>query len=175
MAVIGSHNFTIGCATNIVEGDQHNQTINIRFEARQEQQQAQRKEDGLELIDEYRNIRLGDIYKVEETGFDELEECEHDEDGRSVLRCTGKRTWYRARLYGDDKVYTGVTYSGREASKVPLQLLYVDLLVHPEWQLWKEDFVKYSGSHNLSDSAVIWQLLGINRSKVPALIFYDGS
>ncbi|KAK7060725.1 hypothetical protein VNI00_000456 [Paramarasmius palmivorus] len=152
MAFNGSSNFTVESAINIVHRDQHIQNINFQIGRTEEQRQVERKEDGLELIDQYREILHGDIYKVEKTGST----WEEDRDAQFGNKCTGRRTYYRARIYGDDKVYTGVIYSGRDASK-----------------LWKEDFAKYSGSHDLDDSAMIWQLHRINRSKVPALIFYD--
>ncbi|KAK7021349.1 hypothetical protein VNI00_017452 [Paramarasmius palmivorus] len=177
MAFTGTQDLTIaGNATNIVHGDQYNSNTHIvksiRVQQRTgrvlKQRRARKKETEIDLIDEYREIRLGDIYKVEQTGSDERREWNQDDDGQNTWKKTGERTFYRAKLYGDDNMFTAITYTGRDASK-----------------LWREDFAVYSESQFVtslyllpcaeypSNTAMTFQLFGVNRSKVPALLFYD--
>ncbi|KAK7060715.1 hypothetical protein VNI00_000446 [Paramarasmius palmivorus] len=138
MAFTGTRDLTIaGSATNIVHGDQYNSNTHIvkfiRVQQRTgrvlKQRRTRKKETELDLIDEYRDIRLGDIYRVQKTGSDERWEWEWDDEGQHALTKTGERTFYRAKLYGDDKMFTAITYTGRDAS-----------------ELWKEDFAAYRES-----------------------------
>ncbi|KAK7021346.1 hypothetical protein VNI00_017449 [Paramarasmius palmivorus] len=81
------------------------------------QRRARRKEAGTDLVDEYREVRLGDVYKTEKIHSEDMEESEDDEETTRAL-ITGQRTIYHARLYGDDKKFTTFIYSGTDASKV---------------------------------------------------------
>ncbi|ESK89812.1 hypothetical protein Moror_16797 [Moniliophthora roreri MCA 2997] len=140
---------------SVVRRDQYNQTINAQVvhigrSQRAMGKQEQKKRDSDPEYKQYREIIRGDIYKVEEL-VENIWDCEWKDDGLHVWSC--RRTVHQARLYGDGKVFTAFSYHGADALKA-----------------WKKDFVKYSRTN---DPAILFQLFGINRSKVPALLFYD--
>uniref|UniRef100_A0A0W0F2I8 Uncharacterized protein n=1 Tax=Moniliophthora roreri TaxID=221103 RepID=A0A0W0F2I8_MONRR len=142
---------------SVVRRDQYNQTINAQVvhigrSQRAMGKQEQKKRDSDPEYKQYREIIRGDIYKVEEL-VENIWDCEWKDDGLHVWSC--RRTVHQARLYGDGKVFTAFSYHGADALKA-----------------WKKDFVKYSRTN---DPAILFQLFGINRSKVPALLFYDGA
>ncbi|KAK7060717.1 hypothetical protein VNI00_000448 [Paramarasmius palmivorus] len=165
MAFVGTQDLTIaGNATNIVHGNQYNSNTNlkvvkfIRVQQRSghmsKQRRIRKKGAEIDLIsDEYREIRWGDIYKVEQTGSTETEEYHRDDEGQYTWTKTGERRFYRAKLYGHDTIFTAITYTGKDASK-----------------LWRKDLAAFSES---LDTATAFQLFGVNRSKVPALLLYD--
>ncbi|KAK7060847.1 hypothetical protein VNI00_000580 [Paramarasmius palmivorus] len=169
MAFTGASDFTIeGDATNIVLGDQYSinrQIIKIASRVggtrravvtrKQSRKQAADDLDQVSLLEKYREIIRGDIYKIEEIGTRDFGGLERDEQGKMIrLDFVGQRDFYRAEVYGaNGREFTTVTYHGRDALKI-----------------WKRDFKKYSQSDSRTR---LLQLFGVNSSKVPALIFYD--
>ncbi|KAK7060774.1 hypothetical protein VNI00_000506 [Paramarasmius palmivorus] len=105
-----------------------------------------------DATDQYRELLRGDIYNVERVHSEDFYERKVQGDGRLVEPHIGRRAVHQVRIYGDDRAFTSISYHGEDAFK-----------------LWREDFTKYT---QLSDSATL-QLFGVNKSNIPALIFYD--
>ncbi|KAI3598485.1 hypothetical protein WG66_017096 [Moniliophthora roreri] len=153
MEITNAGDVSIGgkATLSVVHRDQYNQTINAQVvHIGREMVKQESENDSDPEYGQYREIIRGDIHKFEQI-------CSVDdwewEDGR-LVKSPYQRTIYRARVYGDDRVLTAISFHGRDAKKI-----------------WKKEFMKWSQAN---DPAVLLQLFAINRSKVPALLFYDG-
>ncbi|ESK91578.1 hypothetical protein Moror_2550 [Moniliophthora roreri MCA 2997] len=145
-----------GNATNAVHRDQYNGTttiinriIRVGRPGRTIAKRGRKRHDVDSEYGQYREIIRGDIYKLEQI-------CEDNrnwewEDGHIVQKSC-RRTVHQARVYGDDRVFTAISYHGQDAKKI-----------------WKKEFTKCSQA----DDPVLLQLFAINRSNVPTLLFYD--
>ncbi|KAF5350368.1 hypothetical protein D9757_013627 [Collybiopsis confluens] len=120
-------------------------TNNIYYSFRQAHDT--REEDGDE--DEYDYIKRGHIRAIKELGRDIW--SEHRGNGEWVV--TASRHYHTALIHGTKTKWTMFTYHGPGA--------------HVKW---KQDFLQYAHS-NLSPNT--WQLFGINKSTVPALLFHS--
>ncbi|ESK90061.1 hypothetical protein Moror_7878 [Moniliophthora roreri MCA 2997] len=151
MEIANANNITIsGGNINAVHRDQYNQTI-INGQVVQVGGPAETVGNEDDEYNQYHVIIHGDVYIIERVS------TEHtwDEQDRSI---SPQRAIHKVQLYGDNKVFTTISYYGRNAAKV----------------VWKKDFLRYSHAKCISDPETLFQLFGINRSKVPMLIFYDG-
>ncbi|THU87399.1 hypothetical protein K435DRAFT_804357 [Dendrothele bispora CBS 962.96] len=115
---------------------------------------------GESIFDEFRIIRRGDIYHLNEISREEVDEEREAKHSPyryklrdQLLRFT--RTAYRVKLIGTDGPpgsHIALTYRGRDAQAA-----------------WERDFSLYSNPHpNLP------HLFGLNHSDTPAMIFHDG-
>ncbi|ESK89794.1 hypothetical protein Moror_16807 [Moniliophthora roreri MCA 2997] len=158
MAFSNASNFSMRDTTvNVVDGDQHNQTTNnyIRIvrigrpgRAIAKREKKKRGNDS----DQYHKILSGDIYKVEKMHSGDRWGIERNVDG-VVESVQGSSTVYHVRLFGNEhQKFTAISYHGGHAKK-----------------FWKEDFAEYARPND----PVVFQLFGINRSKIPVLLFYD--
>ncbi|THU87397.1 hypothetical protein K435DRAFT_842539 [Dendrothele bispora CBS 962.96] len=115
---------------------------------------------GESIFDEFRTIRRGDIYHLNEISREDVDEEREAKDWPylyefrdQLLRFT--KTAYRVKLIGTDGPsgsYIAMTYCGRDA--------------HAAWQ---RDFSLYSHPH-----PNLLHLFGLNRLDPPAMIFHDG-
>ncbi|KAK7037612.1 hypothetical protein VNI00_010825 [Paramarasmius palmivorus] len=111
MAFVGSSSISIaGDAVNVVHGDQVNNTVVVR---------RTRKKIKTEptLYDEFRNVRLGDIYRTREIG-----------QGTIIIHQKGTRTPLRvdqsvsvAKVQDTSSKYTVVAYRGPNAHIVSIR------------------------------------------------------
>ncbi|KAI3619200.1 hypothetical protein WG66_012930 [Moniliophthora roreri] len=144
---------------SVVHRDQYNRTtinnriVHVGRPGRTIVKRERRKHDSETEYDQYHNIIRGDIRNLEKLCSVDEGELEW-KDGKRVWVDSYRRTVHQAQLYGDDEVFTAFSYHGKDALKA-----------------WKKDFMKYSQA---DENMMFPQLFGINRSKVPALLFYDG-
>ncbi|KAK7060747.1 hypothetical protein VNI00_000479 [Paramarasmius palmivorus] len=152
----GAHSFKIdGNSTlNAIQRDQYNisaHTVNIQVgDVGRAVKRRRMREADVDQVGQYREILLGDIYEVQRIHAEVIWDREKTRQTREDFT---QRTIYHARLYRDDRAFTAMTYRGEDAAKA-----------------WKRDFMRYSQT---SDSTLRFQLFGVNRTKVPTLIFYD--
>uniref|UniRef100_A0A0W0F2I5 Uncharacterized protein n=1 Tax=Moniliophthora roreri TaxID=221103 RepID=A0A0W0F2I5_MONRR len=145
---------------SVVHRDQYNRTtinnriVHVGRPGRTIVKRERRKHDSETEYDQYHNIIRGDIRNLEKLCSVDEGELEW-KDGKRVWVDSYRRTVHQAQLYGDDEVFTAFSYHGKDALKA-----------------WKKDFMKYSQA---DENMMFPQLFGINRSKVPALLFYDGA
>ncbi|ESK89813.1 hypothetical protein Moror_16798 [Moniliophthora roreri MCA 2997] len=143
---------------SVVHRDQYNRTtinnriVHVGRPGRTIVKRERRKHDSETEYDQYHNIIRGDIRNLEKLCSVDEGELEW-KDGKRVWVDSYRRTVHQAQLYGDDEVFTAFSYHGKDALKA-----------------WKKDFMKYSQA---DENMMFPQLFGINRSKVPALLFYD--
>uniref|UniRef100_A0A0W0FII7 Uncharacterized protein n=1 Tax=Moniliophthora roreri TaxID=221103 RepID=A0A0W0FII7_MONRR len=145
-----------GNATNIVYRDQYNRAstiinriVRVERPGRAIVKKGKKRHDIDSAYNQYREIIRGDIHKLEQLrSVDDW----GWEDGDSVQKLC-RRTVHRAQVYGDDRVFTAISFNGRDAEEI-----------------WKKEFMKWSQA---DDPAVLLQLFAINRSKIPTLLFYD--
>ncbi|ESK93196.1 hypothetical protein Moror_14640 [Moniliophthora roreri MCA 2997] len=148
-----------GNVTNVAHRDQYNgattiinRIVHAKRPGRTVVKRGRKRHDIDSEYDQYREIICGDIYKIELLSSEARQDREW-KDGKLVSTHLYQRTIHQARVYGDDRVLTAISYHGRDAKKI-----------------WKEEFMKCSQAN---DPAVLLQLFAINRSKVPTLLFYD--
>ncbi|KAF5348750.1 hypothetical protein D9757_014132 [Collybiopsis confluens] len=115
-----------------------------------EQAHDTKEDDGDE--DEYDYIKRGHIRAIRELGRDIW--SEHRGNGEWVV--TASRHYHTALIHGTKTKWTMFTYHGPGA--------------HTKW---KQDFLQYAHSKSVSLSPNTWQLFGINKSTVPALLFHS--
>ncbi|EEB92213.1 hypothetical protein MPER_09311 [Moniliophthora perniciosa FA553] len=147
-----------GDALNVVHGDQYNgattivnRIVRVERPGRTVVKERKRHDTDSEY-NQYREIIRGDINKFEQLSSEDDWDWEW-KDGKVVWTHFYRRTVHKAHVYGDDKVYTAISYHGRDAKKI-----------------WREEFMKWSQA---DDPAVLLQLFAINRSNVPTLLFHD--
>ncbi|KAK7060846.1 hypothetical protein VNI00_000579 [Paramarasmius palmivorus] len=155
MSFTDAHDVTIqGNATNVVYRDQHNNsTVNICVTGHKRPAVKRQRRKELSNLEQYREIILGDIYKIKRIHAGDICEEEWDENRQSIRVLTSHRSIHHVKLYRDGDVFTLVTYSGQDASKI-----------------WTDSFLKHTDYNN---TTMLFQLFGVNRSEVPGLIFYD--
>ncbi|ESK89792.1 hypothetical protein Moror_16805 [Moniliophthora roreri MCA 2997] len=142
---------------SVVHRDQYNQTtinriVHVGRPGRTFVKRGRKKYNSGTEYDQYREVIRGDIHKLEQLSSQDVWDWEW-KDGNLVQTYSYRKTIHQAQVYGDDRVFTAISYHGRDAEK-----------------FWKKDFVKCCQA---DDPAVLVQLFGINRSKVPTLLFYD--
>ncbi|ESK93141.1 hypothetical protein Moror_1077 [Moniliophthora roreri MCA 2997] len=147
-----------GNATNVVHRDQYNgattiinRIVRTGRPGRTVVERGRRRHDIDSEYDQYREIIRGDIHKLERLSSQDVWVSWEWKDGQPIWTC--QRTVHQARVYGDDRAFTAISYHGRDAKKI-----------------WKKEFMKYSQA---DDPVVLLQLFAINRSRVPTLLFYD--
>ncbi|KAF9262794.1 hypothetical protein L218DRAFT_988058 [Marasmius fiardii PR-910] len=150
MALIGTSGVSVeGDMANIVHG---NQTINYNTHGIV-QQKAEEKEPT--LYDQFRKIRLGDIYIVQDICYrDDYGQCWLAESQYRTLKF--RETISIAKIYckaAKDLKFTVVSYNGPRAA-----------------EKWEEDFRRVARVRG----AQTMQLFGINRSSVSRLLIFHG-
>ncbi|KAI3595885.1 hypothetical protein WG66_008858 [Moniliophthora roreri] len=150
-----------GNVAHVVHRDQYNQTtiinriVRVERPGRTIEKRKRKRYDIDSEYNQYREIIRGDIYKLEQLFSEDRGDWER-EDGH-LVKNSYQRTIHRARVYGDDRVFTAISYRGQDAEK-------------PSTQHSSFTFIILT---SLSDPAVLLQLFAINRSKIPTLLFYD--
>ncbi|KAK7016206.1 hypothetical protein VNI00_018958 [Paramarasmius palmivorus] len=152
----GSQIIVHGHAINNVEGSQVNnsQTITAEVVNFSGQQEIERTE-----YDEFVEVKRGQIFTCKRLHTEKKQEWEWEEkDGESVRKNrSAQRTICTVQVRPDQQAkYTAVIYEGDDAHV---------------W--WKRDFEHFSCAG--LGTPEVWQLYGLNHSKIPLLIFHDGS
>ncbi|ESK86060.1 hypothetical protein Moror_9381 [Moniliophthora roreri MCA 2997] len=135
---------------NNVHGHQMNSTIHVRtvnFNTGMAVAKRTKR-------DEFRYVRCGDMTTTKEVHSEKLREWDWElQNGELVGRYKGsaQRTIYTVSLVNRKSKYTAMVYEGESAR-----------------DFWKKDFRRFSRNKK-PDS---FQLFGINRSAIPALIFH---
>ncbi|KAK7040232.1 hypothetical protein VNI00_010038 [Paramarasmius palmivorus] len=159
MSFNSSHVVVRGHAVNNVEGNQVNtsQTITAEVVHINGHREKERTE-----YDEFEEVKRGHIVTLERLHTEDLSNRELEwelKDGELVhkpARST-KRSICTVQVRPDQQTkYTAVVYDGEDSHV---------------W--WKDDFERFSRAGLGAPDT--WQLYGLNRSKVPLLIFHDAS
>ncbi|KAK7026070.1 hypothetical protein VNI00_015716 [Paramarasmius palmivorus] len=158
MSFNSSEVFVRGHAINNVEGNQvnHSQAITAEVVHINSQREIERTE-----YDEFEEVKRGQIYTLKQLHTEEIRrwwEWEWElEDGELVRKRnrSTQRTICTVQVRPDQQTkYTAVIYEGNDADF-----------------FWKRDFERFSRAG--LGKPEVWQLYGLNRSKIPFLIFHD--
>ncbi|KAI3615570.1 hypothetical protein WG66_011807 [Moniliophthora roreri] len=163
MSFFNASNFSFGSHArliNNVQGDQYNDNSQTVVNAQVVYVQGEAVVEGVvsdddeEEYHQFRNYIRGDLYSIKEVYRDtgDLKEVQFSERERKLVRTRARRTVQTSEVRGEEKLLTVVSYHGEEALTA-----------------WRRDFKRYSQTR----SPNMVQLFGINRSKIPSLIFYD--
>uniref|UniRef100_A0A0W0G4M6 Uncharacterized protein n=1 Tax=Moniliophthora roreri TaxID=221103 RepID=A0A0W0G4M6_MONRR len=146
-----------------VEGDQCNdyrttieaQTVHVHGKAvlKEIRDEKDNNDDG--EYNQFHQLIRGDLCNIKEIYRDSALIAELQNDGRGWLkRPEIRRTvqLHTSKVRGEKGRFTVISYHGKDAQKA-----------------WRQDFRDYSQNQN----PYRFQIFGINRSQVPALIFYD--
>ncbi|EEB90937.1 hypothetical protein MPER_10789 [Moniliophthora perniciosa FA553] len=156
-----------GDALNVVHGDQYNEATTIIDRiVRAGRTVVKKRRDADSEYNQYREIFRGDINKLEQLSSEDYWDWEW-KDGRRVRTHSYRRTVHKAQVYGDHKVFTAISYHGRDAKKIWKR----KLMEYP--QFMQHHSLTFIVLTTISDLAVLLQLFGISRSNVPTLLFYD--
>ncbi|KAJ8089551.1 hypothetical protein PM082_014807 [Marasmius tenuissimus] len=134
-----AQNFAIdGGNFSIVQGDQINQII-------------QPEEREHTVFDDFRNVKRGDIYKIQTICQvrDGAEGCQCEACPRECREVI--RTFCAAKLIGVEGEFTAVTYSGRDARKVF------------EWEFLKYSRTQFTGAT---------QIFAIDNGTIPSMVLW---
>ncbi|ESK83373.1 hypothetical protein Moror_15640 [Moniliophthora roreri MCA 2997] len=129
-----------GNVAHVVHRDQYNQTtiinriVRVERPGRTIEKRKRKRYDIDSEYNQYREIIRGDIYKLEQLFSEDRGDWER-EDGH-LVKNSYQRTIHRARVYGDDRVFTAISYRGQDAeklfainrSKIPTLLFYDEWL-----------------------------------------------
>ncbi|KAG7097659.1 hypothetical protein E1B28_004987 [Marasmius oreades] len=142
----GANGVSIGQGTfNVVTGNQTNNN-NIYNHYIAERQKKKRR-----IYDEFPDIQRGLVHRLKDV--DHKDGLFHWNFGSHKYEVEFKveRTISTAKIHGDSSTFTVVSYKGQDAQKA-----------------WEKEFRRFSETTNTTKM----QLFGINRSRIPLLIFY---
>uniref|UniRef100_A0A0W0FH65 Uncharacterized protein n=1 Tax=Moniliophthora roreri TaxID=221103 RepID=A0A0W0FH65_MONRR len=103
-----------GNVAHVVHRDQYNQTtiinriVRVERPGRTIEKRKRKRYDIDSEYNQYREIIRGDIYKLEQLFSEDRGDWER-EDGH-LVKNSYQRTIHRARVYGDDRVFTAISY-----------------------------------------------------------------
>ncbi|EEB91235.1 hypothetical protein MPER_10439 [Moniliophthora perniciosa FA553] len=166
-----------GDAVNIVHRDQYigattiiNRIFRVEGPGRTIVKKERKRHDTDSGYDQYREIIRGDIHILEQLSSKSHEDGKR-KDGKIVWTHSYRVTAHRAQVYDDDRVFTAISYHGRDAKKVCHRSTSLPgSFFSSSSQIWKKEFMKWSRAN---DPAALLQLFAINRSKIPTLLFDD--